>query len=129
MLPDRAAFLLARRLGLDALRVEVRGQDPEIDELLMDWHMVALGYREKLARGPDACDVASALPSESQVAARSSRRCQLGTRQVADAAGLKSTAAVTLAARAGRLQGTHEGGRWWFEEDDVAAWIASRKAG
>lgn len=129
VVPARVALLLGQHLKLDDLRVAVRGRDSEVDEVLLDWHLTELAYREQMAEKAAACDVASALPSRSQVVGESPRRSQqFGSRQVADVAGLKSTAAVTLAARERRLRGTHDGVRWWFEEDDVAAWLATRPA-
>ncbi len=45
LVPRRVAAWLDREAGLDRLRVEVRGQDPEIDAVLVALRLAALAWR------------------------------------------------------------------------------------
>ncbi len=122
VVPARVATLLTRLLELDRRRVAWRGQDREVDEVLGAWHEVVLAYRTTVVTR--TCDeTASDDDKPSQVVASSATR---GSAAVARLAGV-TTAAVTLAARKGQLDGERIDGRWRFTTDAVAAWLASRK--
>lgn len=123
LVPARVAFLLGRHGKFDELRIQVRGQDREVDEVLLDWHTVVLRYRDR----ESACGSTSSVAEQPQVVGTSERCQPLSSRQVADAAGT-TVAAVTLAVRERRLVGSKVGCRWLFEREDVDAWIATRKA-
>jgi len=122
VVPARVATLLTRLLELDRRRVAWRGQDREVDEVLLAWHEVVLAYRTTVVTR--TCDkTASDDDKPSQVGASSATR---GSAAVARLAGV-TTAAVTLAARKGQLDGERIDGQWRFTTDAVAAWLASRK--
>ena len=122
MVPARVATLLTRLLELDRRRVAWRGQDREVDEVLLAWHEVVLAYRTTVVTR--TCDeTASDDDKPSQVVASSATR---GSAAVARLAGV-TTAAVTLAARKRQLDGELIDGQWRFTTDAVAAWLASRK--
>ncbi len=121
MVPARVATLLTRLLELDRRRVAWRGQDREVDDVLLAWHEVVLAYRTVVTRTCD--ETASDDDKPSQVVASSATR---GSAAVARLAGV-TTAAVTLAARKGQLDGELIDGQWRFTTDAVAAWLASRK--
>lgn len=120
IVPARSALLLGRALKVDELRKQIRGRDAEIDEVLMGWHLVSLAERERMS-AEAGCDRATTVASESQPDGESTRRLW-SSAQVAAVADV-SAAAVTRAAREGRLPGRSDGGRWQFHEDDAVVYI------
>jgi excisionase family DNA binding protein len=121
LVPGRVAALLEKTLKLDTVRSQLRGADRETDEVLLAIRVTGLRWAEGRSAEP-ACDHASDVHKVPQVGGRS----DMTTRQVANALGI-STAAVTLAAREGRLDGRQVGGQWRFDMDSVAVWKAMRR--
>ena len=121
IVPARVAVMLEYRLPLDDLRVQVRGKDVELDAVLLALHTAALMYVEA-TRDELTSAVGSGVAAVSEVPARST---VMTTSEVACTADC-TTRAVTLAAVKEQLLGAKRDGRWWFEIDDVAAWVATR---
>lgn len=120
VVPARTAALLERILRLDEVRVRLRGQDAEVDEVLLGWHAVAMQFATERAdqarfRAPgtlgDGVRNSSDNWDVNEVAARSN--C--------------TTRAVRKAASEGRLVGEHVDGRWQFEPEAAANWVATRQ--
>lgn len=126
VLPARICAVLESELDLDALRLKARsGRDIVVHDALQAIRAVALQYVEEVRQEVASDTRSTHLPAQ-EVAPRSESML-FGTRQVAAQAQL-SPRAVTLAARNGRLRGALVSGRWWFDESDVALWLASRAA-
>lgn len=126
VLSARVCAVLVHELDLDTLRRRARSnRDSTVYDALQSIHAVALQHVEEV-RQEIASDTRSTVAPEPEVAARSDSM-KLGTSAVATQARV-SARAVTLAAQKGRLRGALVGGRWWFDESDVASWLASRAA-
>ncbi len=120
VVPARVAAWLGRR-GLDSLRINARGVDAEVDDVLAALHLAGLQWRasvepeaEPEVAGPQP-EVAPALGTV------------MGTREAADLLGL-TVRAVTLAIQQGRLSAERVGGRWRITRDDVEHYRAARAA-
>lgn len=118
VIPWHLAGPLWRLADLEEVRQDVRGRHPDLDAVLWRWAELAAQHppRRRPATsldGPSQPDGASTEMTTAQVAARHSI----------------TTAAVTKAAREGRLPGRRVGDRWAFAPADVAAWAASRARG
>ena len=123
--PARVVAILTNELDLDAKRVTWRGVDAEVDSVLNAWRITDVAYRNELDRS--ACDTASSDRKESQVAASldSAMRNLFGTARAAAVLDI-STAAVTQAARDGRLDGEQIDGRWSFTAAAVETYRQQR---
>lgn len=109
VVPGRVAAWLVRRLQLDRVRAEIRGQDPEVDAVLVGLTVAGAAWR---ARTGSAAGTTVAPTSEP------AGEYPLSTKDAADRLGL-STRAVTKAAKAGRLGGHQRDGRWYFNPADI----------
>ncbi len=121
VVPARVAAMLRYRFPFDDLRVQVRGKDSELDDVLMALHTAAMLYIEA-TRDELASAVGSGVAEVAEVAASSS---VMSAQQVADAVGCTNRG-VRLAAARQRLAGVKVAGCWLFEIDDVATWVATR---
>lgn len=119
VVPARVALLLEKRLRLNDLRIEVRGRDRELDQVLSAWHQAALAYVNQEV-GTDR----GTHPGTGQEPA--SHSGPMTAADIARTLGL-TTRGVRKAATAGRLEGRYEGGQWRFTPEDAARWAATRK--
>jgi hypothetical protein len=125
--PARTAALLSRLLDLDRRRIELRGADSELDEVLNDWRQVVVGFvgSSQLSSG-SGFDGETRDDEPSQPGSHCEQLPSLvGTAQVADLLDMTEQA-VTRAAREGRLTGRQTAGRWQFELEHVAIFQTRR---
>lgn len=121
VMPARAAALLERALKVTEFRINVRGRDREIDEVLAAWHAVALQFVEDSReqgrfRGCGTVDDGVRNSSENWDANEVAARFDLTPR------------GVRIAATKGQLHGVKDdAGRWWFEPEEVAEWATRRQ--
>lgn len=126
VVPARVALLLDRLLKLSERRIEWRGQDAQVDEVLLAWNAIVVDYKAQVTR-PAASQSLVSAASRGALSSQVDAPCVLSVREVARAAEC-SAAAITLAARENRLPGVKRGdGTWWFEQDDVASWLVTRQ--
>jgi hypothetical protein len=124
----RTAAILGRKFDLQGLRDEVyRSRDRDAHAELMGLHAIAVQYVQGVVSKVSASDCGLAVVPASDVAARSDRQVVVGSSEVARLAGCTQRS-VTRAASEKRLKGQFSGGTWWFESEDVAAWLATRPA-
>ena len=121
VVPARVALVLERAFDFNKLRVRLRGQDPEIDDVLLGLHTAAAGFVNRQTEAV-ASDCGSTVAPSSEVPSGSTL---MTASQVADVAGCTERA-VTLAATTGRLDGLKLAGRWMFRVDEAAAWVATK---
>lgn len=112
--PGRVAALLFDRTDLARLRVEMRGEDPEVDEVLAALTYVANVYRTRSASATSA-NSGSRLDAVAEVAPPLS---SMSSGQAACALGITSRA-IRLACEQGRLAGTRTNGRWRISRADL----------
>ncbi len=119
VVPGPIALMLERELKLNDLRREVRGRNRLLDEVLSDWHTVALIHADQVAS-----DCGSVVAPTAETAGCLKPE-GMTTAQVAHAVGCNSRT-VRLAAQRGQLNGFRSAGGWWFAIEDVAVWVAQR---
>lgn len=108
--PARVAAVLLTAGGLGDFQRRVRGQDPQVDEVLAAMLDEALTWR-RAARSRHRDDTEPAVPA-------SSRRQGMSTTEAARAIGC-STRTVQRDVDNGRLPATLVGGRWVLDPEDV----------
>jgi Helix-turn-helix domain len=118
--PARVALLLLRPWNIEALRVEYRSQDRQLDAVMVSWIEVAARERARILASDSGSSLVSAVPLISD------SDC-MTTSAVADLAGV-SPRAVRAAALGHRLLGRLVGRAWRFAPADVAEWISRREA-
>ena len=119
--PAWIAAFLEQRLPFADLRVQVRGKDAELDDVLMALHVAAVSHVDVL-RAELTSGVGSGVAPVPEVAASS-----MSATQVAVAVGVDDRT-VRLAASTGRLSGVKDAeGRWRFDQTEVVAWAAARE--
>jgi hypothetical protein len=122
VVPARVAALLERALGLGEFRVRVRGQDRELDEVLLALHGSAAAWvEEQREQGEFRAGVTSVDDARNSPDPWS-------TEEVAATVDCTQHA-VRKAARNRRLVGELVAGRWRFDPEDVGHWQATRKRG
>src|SRR5687768_15452256 len=124
VVPARVAAWLERRFDLDRVRIEMRGQDPQLDGVLNALHAVACQWDPAGAASVSTSADGSPVAPLAEVPPAST---SMGTPEVAQLADV-TTRAVRLAASQGRLRGRRVGGQWVFDMEDVAFWVTSRSA-
>lgn len=117
VLNGRACAWIAHYAQLSALRVRVRGTDPEISKALEEIHAAAMAWRGS-ATG-------TAVATQPEPATQSSQ--WLSTGQAADLAQV-SDSAIRKAIREDRLPATQVGGRYRISREDIAHYRAARAA-
>ncbi|HWL44126.1 MAG TPA: hypothetical protein VNQ73_14385 [Ilumatobacter sp.] len=137
VVPARVAALMLNVFRVDQRRVELRGQDAELDRVLLALTTVGRVYVERYGnkRG-SRVDSSPALSRCSSVGAearsqrprKSSHAERAMTAQdAADVVGITAHG-IRLAAREGRLAGEVDDlGHWTFDPDDVSAFTLLRK--
>lgn len=122
VVPARVAALLMRRCGLEDYHREHRGEDAELDTVLVDLKTAGMAWR---VAHQVATDSGSVLAEVAQQRSGSPR--QLSTAQAARSLGITDRA-VRLAIAAGRLPAEWVGGRYVLAPEDVEHFRARRAA-
>ena len=121
LVPCRVAAWLLSRAGLAKYHHTHRGDDPEVDQVLIALKLAALAWRERNA----SADRVTRAAETAQQPAPSPQ--WLTTTTAARALGIGDRA-VRKAIGAGRLRATWAGGQWWIDPEDVAHYRAQRQA-
>jgi excisionase family DNA binding protein len=116
VVPGRVAAWLERHTDLRRLRAGVRGQDPEIDAVLVALATAAAAWRATATGTPDAARPEAESPCQ-----------QMSTGQAADLLGV-TPRAVRQAVHEGRLTAERVGSRWLLDREDVEHYRAKRAA-
>lgn len=114
VVPARVAAWLERNAGLNQLRIESRGNDPEVDNVLVALHTSALTWRTSVV-GSDQASEAEELPRWITVQEAAYRL------YVTDRA-------VRLAIQEGRLKATRQHNRWLIATEDFIHYQNARNA-
>ncbi len=116
LVPWRVASVLVRQAGLEQYHRAHRGDDPEVDAVIVALKVAGLNW------------LASVGVSEPRKPAQAMRLSSwLSSTEVADQLGIGSPA-VRLACREGRLPAQLVDGRWRISREDFEHWRAARKA-
>jgi len=114
VVPARVAAWLDARLNLSQVRQAVRGNDPEVDNVLLALRLVAMTWP------------ASAHGSEARKSPEIAPPCAwVGTRHAADRLGITERA-VRQAIETQRLPAEQVDGRWRITRDDIEHYRAAR---
>lgn len=124
VVPARIAGFLNRQ-ALDRLRVQVRGADRELDEVLGALLIAGHEYGQAASA---AVNGSAAVPriADRSASGRGDQRPYLDTPAVAERLGCKPRNVRDLAQR-GRLHGECVGGRWRFSPEVVDGYLADRE--
>lgn len=114
IMPARVSAWLSRHAGLDRLRIENRGNDPEVDNVLFALHLQALAWR-------------TSVTGSSQAAEPEELPALMSTAQVADHLDVTDRA-VRHAIKEGRLKAHRDGSRWKVAIEDLTHYMAARRA-
>lgn len=113
IVPGRVAAWLERRAGLNTLRINNRGLDPEVDAVLGALHLGALVWRNSVD------GTAPAEPAEPPAPCPQ----WLSTAQVASRLGITDRA-VRKAIDRGAIPAENIEGRWFINREDLAHYQA-----
>lgn len=116
IVPGRVAAWLELHAGLQRLRIDVRGTDPEVDAVLAALRLAALTWRSSVG-GTDQGN------SEEQQAPFP----DMSTRAAADRLGMTERG-VRQAITRGHLHATQVEGRWRITPENLAHYLAARAA-
>ncbi|MBB6343777.1 excisionase family DNA binding protein [Nonomuraea muscovyensis] len=116
VVPGRVAAWLERHAQLGRLRIERRGQDPEVDAVLAALRQAAAAWRSS-ATGTPNTNQPEPVPLSPQ----------MGTSSAADLLGITDRA-VLKAIHEGRLPAERVAGRWLITREDVEHFRAGRAA-
>lgn len=116
IVPARVAAYLERWAGLDSFRREHRGQDQEVDQILVALHQVAMSWRGSALGTRDATQPEPAASSQ-----------WLTSTQAANIAGVTDRA-IRKAIQHGALRASNVDGRWRISREDLAHYRAGRAA-
>ncbi|RFU18827.1 helix-turn-helix domain-containing protein [Geodermatophilus marinus] len=120
IVPGRVAAWLNRHGGLDELRRQVRGGDPEVDSALIALKVAGDAWLTSVTSRRGIDDAQSGEPVASSP--------WLTTRQVADQLGL-TVRGVRVAIESGRLRADRDtAGRWVVSRESFEHYRASRRA-
>jgi hypothetical protein len=110
----RVAHWLHQQFDLEAVRLEVRGMDPDVDNALIALRVCATAWR------------ASAYGTTPRNVPETAAKSQwLTTTQVADLLD-RTDRAVRMACQSGRLPAEHENGRWRISRENFEHYRAAR---
>ncbi|KTR11068.1 helix-turn-helix domain-containing protein [Curtobacterium citreum] len=128
VVPGRVIAYLERAARLDDFRIQHRGQDPQVDEVLRAMHIAALRWRTAVtaaaAPAPSSVDT-TAHTTPAQPDGESSYG--LTTGQAAARLGVGAEA-VRKAIREGRLPAEQHDGRWRITPEVIEHYRAARAA-
>lgn len=122
VVPARIARFLNRK-ALDRLRIQVRGANRDLDDVLMALLIAGHEYDEAAVSGSAAVPQIADPPTSD----RGDQRPYLDTLAVAELLGCKPRNVRDLAQR-GRLGGECVGGRWRFPPEVIDGYLADREA-
>jgi excisionase family DNA binding protein len=114
VVPARVAAWLERHADLNRIRIEHRGTDAEVDNVLVAMRVVAVKWRLS-ATGRTAPEVPEVLEE------------WVSTTQAAEHLGITGRA-VRLAIQEGRLTATQVGGKFRLSSEAIAHFQAARRA-
>jgi excisionase family DNA binding protein len=121
VLSPKVAALLFDGLRLEALRLDVRGRNPEIDRTLWQWRAVAMREHQRAIESLIGTAIDESVADDAELPVMTSAQ--------AAARAKVTTRAVRRAAAEGRLAGRRVGARCWlFDSAAVTEWIARRTA-
>lgn len=116
VVPERIAAWLDRHAGLTALRLEHRGSDPEVDQVLLALAVASANWRTA-AVGKDPRQEVAVEPQSSWLTAA----------EIADRLGISSRT-VRWACQTGRLPAERVGSQWQVSRTEYEQYRASRAA-
>lgn len=116
IIPGRVAAWLERHLGLNEVRINTRGTDAEVSNVLMAIHLAALEWR---SAATGTVTVAPAEPA-------STSEAWVTTTQAADLLAV-SDRAIRKAIAEDRLPATRVGNAWRISREEVEHFRAARK--
>jgi excisionase family DNA binding protein len=120
LVDGRVCAMLNKLLGLDGIRAQVRGQDPQLDHTLLAIRIAAVAYTQSSSAGTVSA------PREEPVSQSTSQlNDTLGTTEAASLLHM-SRRAVSNECKQKRLPATLIGGRYRIHRDDLAAFMADR---
>lgn len=114
IVPARVAAWLSRHANLSQIRIENRGNDQEVDSVLVALHHAALAWRTSVT-GSDQAPEAEELPR------------WITVKEAADLLDLTDRA-VRLACQEGRLKARQEQGQWRIAQEDFIHYQNARNA-
>ena len=117
----RVAAWLLSRAGLDQYHRAQRGDDPEVDQVLVALKLAAIAWRERNT-GTDRGTQEAGTPPQATPSPQ-----WLTTTHAARSLGI-GTRAVRKAIHTGRLPAQWAGGCWWINPEDVEHYRARRAA-
>ena len=122
VVPGRVAAWLLSRAGLADYHRAHRGDDPEVDQVLVALKLAAIAWRERNTTGTDHGTQAADTPPQAAPSPH-----WLTTTATARVLGITARA-VVKAISAGRLPAQWSAGCWWINPDDVEHYRARRAA-
>lgn len=120
VVPGRIAAWLDRHAGLSRLRIEHRGQDPEVDAVLVALAVASAAWRSRAGIGSDHGTEQAKQPSDQS-------RSLLTTADAAELLGI-SDRGVRKAILDGRLPAQRVADVWLVDREDVEHFKARRAA-
>ncbi|WP_189016033.1 helix-turn-helix domain-containing protein [Paenarthrobacter histidinolovorans] len=116
IVPARIAAWLERNAGLNQIRINARGADPEVDSVLNALRLAALTWRTAATGSPQAPEPEAARESK-----------WYSTTDAAERLGITDRA-VRLAIQEKRLHATNLDGRWRISTEDIEHFKAAKAA-
>lgn len=122
VVPGRVAAWLLSRAGLDEYHHSHRGDDPDVDQVLVALKLAAIAWRERNTGGTDHGTQVADTPPQAAPSPQ-----WLTTTATARVLGITARA-VVKAISAGRLPAQWSAGCWWIDPQDVEHYRAKRAA-
>lgn len=116
VVPGRVARRLVQRFQLDRYHVQHRGEDPELDAVIVALRVAGLRWVTSAVGKETRQDPVGEAPSK-----------WLTATEAAELVGVSARAA-RLAAHEGRIPAEKFGGQWQISREDAEHWKASRRA-
>lgn len=116
VVPARIAAWLERNLGLNQVRINARGADPEVDSVLNALRLAALTWRTTVTGSSQAPEPEATRESKWYSTTEAGERLGITDR------------AVRLAIKEKRLHATNLDGRWRLTTEDIEHFKAAKAA-
>lgn len=120
MVPSRVAALIDREMDMHALRIRARANDPEVYEVLLSLHEVALAWRSSAVAGTEE----DTRPEPKRGLEQTK---QLTSTEAADHLGVTDRA-IRKAIHEGRLAASKTGSKWLIDREELAHFKTRRKS-